>query len=76
MSNEIATDVALVIAGIEKLRNSFDMNDPLRYAKGDLRRAAEQSLRLAVAQAQSLIAAAETLQLNYDEAKASTEQKP
>lgn len=73
MANEIATDCALTVAAIEKLRDAFDINDPLRHTKSDLRRAAEAALRLGIAHAQELIRAAETLQLNFDEAVASKE---
>lgn len=75
MANEIATDFALTIAAIERLRETFDINDPLRHAKADLRRAAEATLRLAVVQAQDLVRVAETLHLNFDEAIASKEPK-
>ncbi len=65
---EIATKVALVVAGIERLRDSFDNEDPLRHAKADLRRAAENTLAIAVGQAELLLRAASDLQLNWDDA--------
>ncbi|MDR6216231.1 hypothetical protein [Paracidovorax wautersii] len=68
MANELATDMALLVARIEASRDSFDLADPMRHVKADLRRAAEANIQLALQAASDLLRAAEDLQKNLDDA--------
>lgn len=67
--SDLATDLAVAVADIRRLHESFDINDPLRHVKADLRRSAEQTLALAVTQVNTLLGAAKDMQLNFDDAK-------
>ncbi len=67
MANELATDAALLVARLETAREAFDMNDPVRHVKADLRRAAYSTIHMAIQHANALLQAAEDLQKNLDD---------
>ncbi len=51
----LALNVIRVIADMQRMRDEYDQEDPMRHIKGDLRRAAEAAIESAVTQAQSLL---------------------
>lgn len=70
MANELATDAALLVARIEAARVAYDLEDPMRHVKADLRRAAESTIRLALQHANELLQAAEDLQEKLNDVRA------
>jgi hypothetical protein len=64
----LALNVIRVVADMQRMRDEYDREDPMRHIKGNLRRAAEGVMENAVAQARALLLTADELDALFAEA--------